>query len=136
MNIVYRFLNEEEYYLADQFFEDQQVPKLDPKWSKVIAAIDMDIPKVVGIMCLQLVAHAEPIMIEKEYREQGIWREMAEMMDGYLFASGVPGVYTQPTNPTAKALTEKMGFEESKHPLCVKIYDSLYTDLVPVEKEG
>ena len=36
----------------------------------------------------------------------------------------------------AKALTEKMGFEESKYPLCVKIYDSLYTDLVPAEKEG
>ena len=129
-----RFLQPEEFHKTASFFEGQAVPPLDPQWAKVIAAINDD-GEVVGIMCLQLVAHAEPIMIRKDYRGQDLWRQMAEMLDGYLWAVGIPGIYTQPTNATAEALTAKMGFSKAEFPLWVKTYDLQIDSLMPTEKE-
>jgi len=130
-NITVRFLDPSEYPLIDRFFDEEGVPRLDPAWSKVVAAFDTSIGQVVGIMVLQLVAHAEPIIIDPAYRGEGIWRPMAEMMDGYAEFVCIPGLYTQPTNPAAHAICEKMGFEEREYPLFCKIYDKNIKGLMP-----
>lgn len=130
-NITVRFLDPGEYPLIDRFFDEEKVPRLDPLWSKVVAAFDTITGQVVGIMVLQLVGHAEPIIIDPAYRGEGIWRPMAEMMDGYAEFVCIPGLYTQPTNPAARAICEKMGFEERDHPLWCKIYDQNLAGLMP-----
>lgn len=130
-NITVRFLNPDEYSLIDRFFDDEKVPRLDPVWSKVVAAFDTTTDQVVGIMVLQLVAHAEPIIIDPVYRGEGIWRPMAEMMDGYAEFVCIPGLYTQPTGEAAKAICRKMGFEEREHPLWCKLYSQNIEGLMP-----
>lgn len=123
MGVKVKFLEPEEFYLADQFCDAQGIPRLDPNWSKVIAAIDVEKGVVVGIMAAQMVIHAEPIWIDEAYREQGLWREMADMMDGYLVMVGVAGVYNQPTHPEAEHLCVAMGMTRCEHPLYLKRYD-------------
>jgi len=130
-NIKIKFLGPDEYYLIDHFFDEEKVPRLDPNFSKVVAAIDTAKGRVVGIMCLQLVAHAEPIIIDAEYRQQGVWWDMAQMMNGYVSSMGLPGLYTQPTHDAARHMCEKIGFVEVEHPLYVKIYDNRFDGLVP-----
>lgn len=124
-----KFLEQEQYYLIEKFFDREGVPRLDPQFSKVVAAWDGD--QVVGILVLQLVAHVEPFIIEPDYREQGLWREMGEMMAGYAGAVGLPGVYTQPTHPEARAMCEKLGFEEQPHKLWLKVLDDSFKGLMP-----
>lgn len=121
-----RFLQPEEYPMADEFFSREGIPRLDPNWSKIVAAIDLATGKVEGVMCLQVVAHAEPIWLSPDYRGDGIWRGMAETMDGYLTEmarqGALAGVYSQPTHPEAEHLCQAMGMRLSGHPLYVKNY--------------
>jgi len=124
-----RFLNPDEFDKINHFFDNENVPRLDPNWSKVIGAVD-EKGEVLGIMCLQLVAHAEPIIIDEKIRRLGLWREMADMMDGYVQAVGLPGLYTQPTHPTSEAMCKKIGFEQSPYPLYVKIYQENFDSLI------
>lgn len=130
-----RFLTPEEYPLINHFFDSQNVPRLDPNWSKVVAAVDKASGQVVGIMCLQLVAHAEPIIIDPAYRGRGLWREMADMMDGYAGTVGLPGLYTQPTSEVSAILASRMGFTEMAYPLYLKIYSPHYRSLTPTGTE-
>lgn len=122
------FIEPDQFYLVDEFTDSENISRLNPAFSRVVAAVDTESGKVVGIMVVQMVLHAEPIWIKEEYQGRGIWREMAETMDGYLMemaAQGiVAGVYTQPTRPETKAICEKMGYYEAEHPLYVKLYGS------------
>lgn len=115
-----RLLKPHEYHLIDHFFDREGVPRLDPNFSKVVVAIDGD--KVAGIMAAQMVLHVEPIIIEPEYRKQGIWKPMTEMLDGYLQATGVPGVYAQPLHPSTIHMCETLGFKEMENKLFLKVY--------------
>lgn len=126
MNIRTRVLEPEEFYLLEPLIE-AGAPPLDPDWSRVIASIDQDSGQIVGFIALQMILHAEPIVIKPEFREQGLWRELAEFTDGYLRTIGVRGIYNQPTNEKAEAICEKMGMVRSDYPLWVKTY--------PVEAE-
>ena len=121
-NVSVRFLEPEAFYLVDAFCQRQGIPLLDPKFSKVVAAIDLDSGEVVGIVAAQMVLHAEAIWVDEASRGGRIWLDMAEMMDSYLMVMGAAGVYNQPTNPTAEKLAEKMGYVKSDKPLYVKSY--------------
>lgn len=130
--ITTRFLEPDEYHLIDHFFDRERAPRLDPNFSKVIASFDRG--RVVAIVCTQMVIHIEPIIIEPEYRGRGLWKEMAEMMDGYLMASGVVGAYAQPLHDSTKHMCEEAGFVEMPHSLYSKTYIDVAT-LVPGGEE-
>jgi len=127
--IEIRFLEDDEYYLLDEIYDGEGVARLDPNFSRVVAAIKDG--KVIGIMVMQMVLHTEPIIIKEEWQGKGLWRDMAEMLDGYLTAIGIPGAYTQPMRDETKAIAGKMGYTESEHPLWVKIYNHDFRRLVP-----
>jgi hypothetical protein len=135
VSIQVRFLEPREYPLADKFFDREGIPRLDPNWSKIGAAIDLDTGRIVGAICLQLVAHVEPIIIAKAYRGSGLWREMAEIMDGYLSTmarqGAIAGVYAQPTHQVAEHLCQEMGMSPCEHNLWVKIYNPDHPVLTP-----
>lgn len=128
-----RFLEPDEWYLIESLFERQGAPVPDPKWAKVLVAIDGG--KVVGTICMQLVLHAEPIIVDRKYQGKGLAQELSEVADGYMQACGVTGAYTQPLREGAKRIARAMGYEEAEAPLYVKIYDSRYERLVPQEEE-
>lgn len=127
--LFYKYLEPEEYHLIDRFFDEENSPRLDPRFSKALVAMTEG-GEVVGMICVQLVAHAEPIIIDPEWRQKGVGKELVARMDGYLEALGVPGVYTQPTNPAAEALTKMAGFVRMENPLYMKLYLD-FNELIP-----
>ncbi len=123
MNIVTKFLDPEQFYLIEPYFADEGVPCPDPNFSRVLAAIDTDAGLVVGIMCLQLVAHLEPLIVHPDYRGKGIAKTLAQEIDGYVTGVGLPGGYCQPVNEKSQDIARKTGFEPVEHQLYLKIYD-------------
>lgn len=127
-NIVIKLLDPEQYYLLEEFCEREKIPMLNPEWSKVVAAINTETGKVVGIVVCQMQLHMEPIWIDRKYQGKGIWEQMADAMEGYLdmlaFGSGEKvSVWNQPTNAAATKICRLRGYVESEHPLWYKVYD-------------
>lgn len=128
-----RFLEPEEWPRLASMFETQNAPMPDPHWSKVLVAEVAD--EIVGVICIQLVVHAEPIMVKREWQGTRVARDLSAAADGYLAATGCAGAYTQPLREGAKRLARAMGYTECEAPLFVKIYDERYRRLVPVAEE-
>lgn len=126
-DLTIKFVEPELFGLVDEFCDSHKLTRLDPNWARVIAAFDSAIGKIVGIMVLQLIPHAEPIVIDKAYRGNGVWKEMTEILDSYLQemanVGAIKGVYTQPTSEVSKYMAEAMGMEECEFPLFVKTYE-------------
>lgn len=127
-NVLIRMLDPEQYYLLEEFCEKEGIPIPNPEWSKVIAAIDRDTEKVVGILVCQMQVHTEPIWIQKEYQGKGLWEMMADAMEGYLdmlaWGSGEKiSVWNQPTNPAAERICRLRGYVQGQRPLWYKVYD-------------
>lgn len=126
-NIVIKMLDPEQHYLLEEFCEEEKIAVPNPEFSKVVAAIDMDSQKVVGVVVCQMQIHTEPIWIKKEYQGDGLWQDMCDTLEGYLdvlaFTSGVNiGVYNQPTNAAAERICRMRGYDKSEKPLYTKVY--------------
>lgn len=91
----------------------------------------MDGERVAGLMVAQMVLHVEPIIVDREYRGSGVWREMADTLDGYLTTCGVAGAYTQPVLDSTRHMCEMMGFREVEQPLYLKLYNPELEKLFP-----
>lgn len=120
MGLEVRFLEPDEYGKIGHLFTEEQAAMPDPLFSKVLVALDGE--KIAGIMVAQMALHVEPIIIEKEYRGTGVWKEMADMLDGYLSGTGIAGAYAQPVHASTKHMCEQMGYTEMEHSLYLKIY--------------
>lgn len=126
-NVIVRMLEQDEFDRLIEFCEEENIPMLNPEWAKVVALIDVDLDKVVGIVVCQMQIHNEPIWIKKEYQNGQRWKDMADVMEGYLdmlaLTSGVSiGVYNQPTNAAAERICRRRGYEKSDKPLYTKVY--------------
>lgn len=126
-NVIVRMLEQDEFDRLIEFCEEENIPMLNPEWAKVVALIDVDLDKVVGIVVCQMQIHNEPIWIKKEYQNGQRWKDMADVMEGYLdmlaLTSGVSiGVYNQPTNAAAERICRMRGYEKSDKPLYTKVY--------------
>jgi len=126
-NIVTKMLEPEQHILLEEFCKEEGIPILDPEWSKVVAAIDLDTGKVVGIVAAQTQIHLEPIWIKKEYQGKGLWEEMADRLEGYIdgiaLTSGSEiAVWNQPTNAAAERICRMRGYSKSDKPLYTKVY--------------
>lgn len=127
-NTVIKMLEPEQYYLLEEFCKNEGIPMLNPEWSKVVAAIDINLEKVVGIVVCQMQVHTEPIWIDKEYQGKGIWEDMVNAMEGYLdglaWGSGEKiAAWNQPTNAAAERIVRMRGYTKSDRPLYCKVYD-------------
>ena len=113
--------------MLDEFCEQESIPVPNCEFSKVVAAIDQNTDKVVGIVAAQMQIHTEPMWIKKEYQGKQLWNEMSEVLEGYLdalaFTQGVRiGAYNQPTNAAAERICRMKGYEKSDKPLYIKVY--------------
>lgn len=126
-NVIVRVLEPEQYYLLEEFCREEGIEAPSPEFSWVVAAIDLQIEKIVGIVVTQMLIHAEPIHIKKEYQGHGLKEELMDRMEGRLDASalqlGKPiHVYNQPTNAAAERICRQRGYVKSDKPLYNKIY--------------
>lgn len=128
-----KWLDPEDYELIAPYFREEQSPMPNPQFSRVLASLTPE-GQLAGFVVLQLVAHAEPIWVDPKHRGNKIASQLTEGMDGYLRGLNLPGVYTQPSNPTAEALCRKAGLEPAPFPLWVKVYDDVYKSLIPEEE--
>ena len=133
---TYRWLEPNEYPLLDFYFAEEKVPRVDPNFSRVLAAFS-PAGDLVGFLCLQLVAHAEPIFVKPEHRRSGVASFLTQAMDSYADTLGLAGLYTQPTNEAAEKLVELVGFTKLPHPIWLKTYLNNYDRaLVDQEEEA
>lgn len=126
-NVIVRMLDPEQFWMLDEFCEEEGIPVPNCEFSRVVAAIDQDTDKVVGIVAAQMQIHTEPMWIKKEYQGKKLWNEMSEVLEGYLdtlaFTQGVRiGAYNQPTNAAAERICRMKGYEKSDKPLYIKVY--------------
>ena len=126
-NLYIRTLAPDEYYLLDKFAEEEKIEIPSPDFSWVEAAFDEETGEIVGIVVTQMLIHAEPIWIKKEYQGKGIKEELMDRMEGRLDASaafiGKPvHVYNQPTNAAAERICRQRGYVKSDRPLYNKVY--------------
>jgi hypothetical protein len=127
-NITIQLLTPDQYPLLEDFCLAEGIPMLSPEWSKVVAAIDTESGKIVGIMVVQMQLHCEPIWIKEGYRNGEISKQMADSLDGYLdglaFSSGQPiGVWANPTNPASERIVRQREFVKVEKPVYTKVYD-------------
>jgi ribosomal protein S18 acetylase RimI-like enzyme len=130
----FKFLSPEEYYLIEHIFEAENVPPPDPQWSKIIVALTPE-GAVAGMICMQLIAHAEPIVVAPGFQGLGLGETLARMMDAYAEELQVAGLYTQPTNAASRGLAQKVGFQPAPFPLYVKIYNQEFSFMTPTKAE-
>lgn len=135
MNYELRFLEENEYHLTNSYFDGEETPRLDPRFSRVLGAFSSE-GDLIGFVCLQLVAHAEPIFVKPEHRQTGIGLTLTQEMDSYCHALGLPGLYIQPTNLAAEKLASAVGFQPAAHALWEKIYGETFQSLIAGQREG
>lgn len=127
-NISVRLLREEEYPLIEDFCQDENIPMLSPDFSKVVAAIDNETEKVVGIMVAQMQLHVEPIWVKKGYRNGKISKKMCETLEEYLDVLAAASghnieVWCQPTNVAVEKICIRHGYEKCEKPLYSTIYN-------------
>jgi len=103
--VTFRVLPAEEWERLIPFFGDnaQHIPH--PAMSAVVVG-EAD-GEIVLAHVLQLVYHAEPLVIREDYRHAGLWRESTRMIEG-LFAKG-NSYYINTDNAAVKNMAEKNG---------------------------
>jgi hypothetical protein len=82
--IEVRWLTQEEFDVIAQIFAIQGGAVPDPDYCKIAGAFADQ--QLVGFMCLQYVAHAEPTWIAETHQGTGLWRNLADFVSN--FATG------------------------------------------------
>lgn len=77
-----RWLTEEEFNLIAELFILNGSQPPHPEHSKIAAAFDQG--RLVGFMALQFVPHAEPTWIAEDYRQRGLWRQLAKLTEDFV----------------------------------------------------
>ena len=111
--MIYEWFSGEAVRLLDEYMASKGWPPLNPFISRVLVAKD-DHGAIAGIHVLQLLPHAEPLVVEPEYRGSGVAEELAARMTDYLAEMNTPVFFvTTATNPFVKKLCESNGMKET-----------------------
>lgn len=126
-NLIVKMLDPEQWYLVEDYCKANDLPVPLTEWAQVFGAIDVDLGKLVGMVCIQMLTHTEPIMVDKEYQGKGVVDVLTKEAEGFLemiaHNTGKPiQVYNQPTNAAAERICRTHGYSKAEHPLYVKIY--------------
>jgi hypothetical protein len=126
-NIIIRMLDPEQYYLLEEFCQREGIDAPSPEFSWVVAAIDTEIGKIVGIVVAQMLIHCEPIWLQKDVQGKGLKEKMMDMLELKLDEASVLKnvpihTYVEPTNPAAEKICKKRGFVQSERKFWTKFY--------------
>ena len=105
-----RLLAPEEYPLLLPTFEAMGATVPHPNLSLVIGAFDGD--TLIGFFVQQLLPHVEPMYIDPQYRDAGLWREMADAMVALL--PDMP-VFLTVDVPEVEAMAAGYGFKRREN---------------------
>jgi len=120
MAIQYGFLPKEHYPLLIPIFEQEgvdisEIP--DPSFSRIAGAYEGT--QLVGIYCLQLMQHAEPLWIHPDYRKNGtkIILNLVHMIDGIR---GEGKVFIIAENKESEKMCRELGLKQIEFPVFIK----------------
>ena len=114
--VTYRFLEPQEFPLLAEVFAEYGGTIPDPNLSAINAAIVDD--KIVGFHVLQLIPHAEPIWIAKDYRGYVSWRTLQAGIESVFQGAGT--YYSFSDRPEIEKLCKKAGMIEVPMKVWVK----------------
>lgn len=112
-----RFLEDNEYSRLEELFRvhNDQLP--NPNLSK-IAIVERDSDKeIVGLFCYQLKGFAEPLWIAEDYRHNGIWLKLVEMI---LPLTEGHKTYMIATTVEVVEMCERLGLKRVTNPVYIK----------------
>jgi hypothetical protein len=92
---------------------------LNPEGSRVLAAFDGE--RMVGVVCLNMIPHVEPLFVDLGYRGTGLAEELVKRMVDLLYAAQAPCAYVIADNPASARLAELNGMERIKVPVYRKV---------------
>ena len=113
--VTVRLLNPGEYEMLLPHFNDRAAPLPHPQLSQIAGMFHGQ--QLVGFLCFQLLPHVEPLWIDEAYRDNGLWRQMAEMIKPF----------TEPLtsfivadDASVEHMAKEYGFEIVEKPVYVK----------------
>lgn len=111
--ITYRWIEGKELERLKPVFDKFKWSELNPYFSKAIVAEDED-GEIIGFNVLQMVAHPEPLYVEKEYRgSRGVASELASQMTNYLRSINAPYWMIRTNSPHVAKLCIENGMVKS-----------------------
>jgi len=87
-DVKLRWLPAEEYFRLEFLFlaNNSQMPSATT--SRVIVAEDSN-GDIIGMFCLQIVAHGEPIWVSDDFQRRGVAKLMIDELNGYCDKNGL-----------------------------------------------
>ena len=79
-DVTLRWLGSEEYFRLEFLFLANSSQMPSPTTSRVIVAEDSN-GDIVGMFCLQIVAHGEPIWVSDDFQRRGVAKLMIDEMN-------------------------------------------------------
>jgi hypothetical protein len=77
--------------------------------------------RIVGLTCLQLVPHTEPLLVDRSEYATGLAEELADEMQAFLVECHVRGYMAVCEHPAAVRLCEARGMVKVHHPVYVTV---------------
>ncbi len=114
--VVYRYLQPEEFARVTHVFEGYKVRPPSPSSSVIFAAVAGD--EVVGFFTFQMMPHGEPIYVAPEWRGRVDWRRLVAGVDS-LMPEGAFYVVLA-TSPQVEHMARESGLREVEGKLFIK----------------
>ncbi len=111
MAISYRFLDPTEFHLIEPYFIEQEADLPNLALSTVYGAFT-DSNELVGFHVLQLVPHAEPMMIHPDYRAKVSWKEFQKGIESLFDKEAGGSYYIFPSDERIAKLCKRGGMKE------------------------
>ena len=109
--LAYRYLEPHELDAARALFEDHGYPFPDPRLAQYVGAFAPD-GSLAGVMPLQLVPHAEPVVVREQWRAAVDWDHVVALGDGLCRALGLPGWLVVAQDRHVELLARRCGMRE------------------------
>ncbi len=106
-DLLVRQLLPEEWQRLLPFYLEQGA-SLPPPETAVIAEYK---GHIVGLFALNVLLHAGPVWVAREWRGQGISDRMGQQLDELARATAFPGYLMLPSNPHSARLAVRLGLE-------------------------
>lgn len=91
MDLTYRYLEPEDLPAAKALMEAHNFPFPDPRLSQFVGMFAPGSGQLVGVVPLQFIAHAEPVVVEKDVRARVDWAQVVALLNALCTILGLRG---------------------------------------------
>lgn len=110
----------EDWKRIDGLLALRGAPPLNRPTTRILVAEDEE-GKLLGFICMALLAHVEPMWIIPSERGKGLPEELGNRMQEFIEECHTPNVYVVADSPFVVALAEKFGMTRVESPVYRKV---------------